>query len=135
MATLRISGVSLATLNSDLATLTDTDPTTGSDTITVNVNDSFGNRAAAKTIAVTAVNGGSKVSGANVATTRTVVLSQPPGVASTPMHGTEHGHQSASPSSFAAAMATLGADTASSAAWFSDPQHLHPPMVTLPRAA
>ncbi len=39
---------------SDLGTLTDTDGTTGSDTITVNAKDSFGNAATQHTIAVTA---------------------------------------------------------------------------------
>ena len=43
-------------VNSDLATLTDTDATAGSDTITVNASDSFGNTRHAQTIAVT-VNG------------------------------------------------------------------------------
>ena len=42
--------------NADLATLTDTDADAGSDTITLNASDSFGNSAAAQTIAVT-VNG------------------------------------------------------------------------------
>ena len=41
-------------MNSDLGTLTDTDDTTGSDTITVNAKDSFGNSATPQTIAVTA---------------------------------------------------------------------------------
>ncbi|HZL00925.1 MAG TPA: hypothetical protein VFC47_13625, partial [Caulobacteraceae bacterium] len=48
-----VSGVSLNTLNTDLANLTDTNATAGSDTITVSANDSFGNAAAAKTVAVT----------------------------------------------------------------------------------
>ena len=49
-------GLSLATLNSDLGTLKDSDGTAGPDTITVNGSDSFGNIATAETIAVT-VNG------------------------------------------------------------------------------
>jgi hypothetical protein len=52
---LTITG-SLSQLNSDLATLTDQDSTAGSDTITLNAVDSFGNTAAPPTIAVT-VNG------------------------------------------------------------------------------
>ena len=52
--TLTFSGLSLATLNSDLGTLKDTDGTAGPDTITVNASDSFGNAATAATIAVTA---------------------------------------------------------------------------------
>ena len=52
--TLTFTGLSLATLNSDLATLKDTDGTAGPDTITVNASDSFGNGATAQTIAVTA---------------------------------------------------------------------------------
>ena len=52
--TLTFTGLSLATLNSDLATLKDTDGTAGPDTITVNASDSFGNSATAQTIAVTA---------------------------------------------------------------------------------
>ena len=54
--TLTFSGLSLATLNSDLATLSDTDGTSGSDTIKVNATDSFGNAATQQTIAVNAVN-------------------------------------------------------------------------------
>jgi len=41
-------------LNSDLATLSDTDGTAGSDTITLNASDSLGNKATQQTIAVTA---------------------------------------------------------------------------------
>ena len=52
--TLTFTGLSLTTLNSDLATLKDTDGTAGPDTITVNASDSFGNGATAQTIAVTA---------------------------------------------------------------------------------
>ena len=44
---------SLATVNSDLATLSDTDATTPSDTITLNAVDSFGVAAAPQSIAVT----------------------------------------------------------------------------------
>ena len=51
--TLTFTGLSLATLNIDLATLKDTDGTAGPDTITVNASDSFGNIATTKTIAVT----------------------------------------------------------------------------------
>jgi hypothetical protein len=50
--TLTVSGT-LAQLNADLTTLTDTDATTAADTITVNAKDSFGNTAASKSIAVT----------------------------------------------------------------------------------
>ena len=53
--TLTLTG-SLAQVNTDLATLTDTDSTTPSDSIKLTAVDSFGNSAAAKTIAVT-VNG------------------------------------------------------------------------------
>jgi hypothetical protein len=53
---LTITG-SLTQVNSDLATLTDTDATTPSDTITLNASDSLGNTAIPQTIAVT-VNGG-----------------------------------------------------------------------------
>jgi hypothetical protein len=53
---LAIAG-SLAQVNSVLGTLTDTDATTPSDTITVNAGDSLGNTASPQTIAVT-VNGG-----------------------------------------------------------------------------
>jgi hypothetical protein len=49
---LTITG-SLTQVNSDLATLTDKDGTAGSDTITLNATDSFGNAATQKTIAVT----------------------------------------------------------------------------------
>ena len=52
--TLTFTGLSLATLNSDLGTLKDSDGTAGPDTITVNASDSFGNVATAQTIAVTA---------------------------------------------------------------------------------
>ena len=52
--TLTFTGLSLATLNSDLGTLKDSDGTAGPDTITVNASDSFGNGATAQTIAVTA---------------------------------------------------------------------------------
>ena len=41
-------------MNSDLATLTDTDATVGSDPITLQATDSFNNGAASQTIAVTA---------------------------------------------------------------------------------
>ena len=47
---------SLAQVNADLATVKDTDTVTPSDTITLAATDSFGNHAAAKTVAVT-VNG------------------------------------------------------------------------------
>ena len=53
---LTITG-SLSQVNSDLATLHDTDATTGSDTIMLNAHDSFGNAAAQKTIAVAATPG------------------------------------------------------------------------------
>ena len=53
---LTITG-SLATVNSDLATLSDTDPTTPSDTITLNAVDSFGFAATPQTIAVTVTPG------------------------------------------------------------------------------
>ncbi len=53
---LTITG-SLATVNSDLATLTDTDATTPSDTITLNAVDSFGVAAAPQSIAVTVTPG------------------------------------------------------------------------------
>jgi hypothetical protein len=46
----------LAQVNADLATLTDTDATTPSDKIKLTATDSFGNSAAAKTIAVTVSN-------------------------------------------------------------------------------
>jgi hypothetical protein len=49
---LTITG-SLGQVNADLATLTDTDGTAGSDTITVNASDSLGNKASQKSIAVT----------------------------------------------------------------------------------
>ena len=49
---LTITG-SLAQVNSDLGTLTDTDAATAADTITVNASDSFGNSAAPQSIAVT----------------------------------------------------------------------------------
>src|SRR6266566_1042582 len=54
--TLTFSGLSLATLNSDLGTLSDTDGTAGSDSLVVNATDSFGNKATQQTIAVTATN-------------------------------------------------------------------------------
>ena len=47
---LSISG-SLSQVNSDLATLTDTDGTTASDTITLNATDSFGAHGGAAQIA------------------------------------------------------------------------------------
>ncbi|WP_216850968.1 hypothetical protein, partial [Acidisphaera sp. L21] len=53
--TLTLAGT-LAQVNAALATLKDSDPTTPSDTITLNATDSFGNVAAAKSVAVT-VNG------------------------------------------------------------------------------
>ena len=49
---LTITG-SLTTVNSDLATLSDTDPTTPSDTIKLNAVDSFGFAATPQSIAVT----------------------------------------------------------------------------------
>ena len=60
---LTITG-SLSQVNSDLGTLSDTDGTAGSDTITVSASDSFGNSATQQTIAVTAdpVNGNDSVS-------------------------------------------------------------------------
>lgn len=51
-----LGGVSLATLNTDLASLKDTDGAAGTDTIKVNVTDSFGNAASQETVGVT-VNG------------------------------------------------------------------------------
>ena len=48
---------SLAAVNADLATLSDTDSTAGADTITLNATDSFGNAATAQTIAVNATSG------------------------------------------------------------------------------
>ena len=48
---LSITG-SLGQVNSDLATLTDTDAATAADTITLNASDSFGNKAAPQPIAV-----------------------------------------------------------------------------------
>ena len=60
-------------MNAELATLSDTDPSSGSDTITVTAKDSLGNQAAPQTIAVTA-------SGLPVITaplTATVALNQP----------------------------------------------------------
>ena len=69
---LTITG-SLQQVNADLATLTDTDPTSGSDPITVTAKDSLNNQAAPQTIAVTA-------SGLPVITaplTATVALNQP----------------------------------------------------------
>ena len=51
--TVTITG-SLAAVNADLATLSDTDGTAGADTITVNASDSLGNAATAQTIAVNA---------------------------------------------------------------------------------
>jgi hypothetical protein len=53
--TLTISGT-LAEVDADLTTLTDSDATAGSGTITVNTSDSFGNKASETSIAVT-VNG------------------------------------------------------------------------------
>jgi hypothetical protein len=53
--TLTLTG-SLAAVNALLATVTDTDTTAGTDTITLNATDSFGNTAAPKSVAVT-VNG------------------------------------------------------------------------------
>ena len=53
---LTITG-SLATVNADLATLSDTDATTPSDTITLNAVDSFGIAAASQSIAVTVTPG------------------------------------------------------------------------------
>jgi hypothetical protein len=44
---------SLAQVNSDLATLTDTDAAAGSDTISISATDSFGNNANPQTTAVT----------------------------------------------------------------------------------
>ncbi len=64
---LTITG-SLAQVNSDLATLSDTDSTVAPDTITLNATDSFGNTAGVKTIAVT-VNGSAGDHGAGVAQT------------------------------------------------------------------
>ena len=49
---LTITG-SLSQVNAELATLTDTDGTVGSDTITLSASDSFGNQSAPQTIAVT----------------------------------------------------------------------------------
>ena len=49
---LTITG-SLSQVNGELATLTDTDGTVGSDTITLSASDSFGNQSAPQTIAVT----------------------------------------------------------------------------------
>src|SRR4029077_8722139 len=53
---LTISGATLSQVNSYLGTLSDTDATAGSDTITLNATDGFNNSAAQQTIAVT-VNG------------------------------------------------------------------------------
>ena len=50
---LTITG-SLSQVNAELATLSDTDPSSGSDTITLTAKDSFGNSAQQQTIAVTA---------------------------------------------------------------------------------
>ena len=50
---LTITGT-LSQVNADLATLSDTDPSSGSDTITLTAKDSFGNSAQQQTIAVTA---------------------------------------------------------------------------------
>ena len=44
-------------MNADLATLSDTDPSSGSDTITLTAKDSFNNSAQQQTIAVTASGG------------------------------------------------------------------------------
>ncbi len=51
--TLTITGT-LAEIDADLTTLTDDDPVAGSDRITIDVRDSFGNKAPPKSIAVTA---------------------------------------------------------------------------------
>ena len=70
---LTISG-SLDQVNAELATLSDTDPSSGSDTITLTAKDSFGNQAPTQTIAVTASGGpvltvpGSQTVGLNHAT-------------------------------------------------------------------
>jgi hypothetical protein len=53
---LTITG-SLAQVNADLATLTDTDPTTPSDTISLSATDSFGNQASTTTAVTVTVNG------------------------------------------------------------------------------
>ena len=53
---LTITG-SLEQVNADLATLSDTDPSSGSDTITLTAKDSFNNSAQQQTIAVTASGG------------------------------------------------------------------------------
>ena len=50
---LTITGT-LSQVNADLATLSDTDPSSGSDTITLTAKDSFNNSAQQQTIAVTA---------------------------------------------------------------------------------
>jgi von Willebrand factor type D domain/Bacterial Ig domain len=50
--TLTIAGT-LAQVDADLTTLTDDDPSTTADTITVNASDSFGNAASQKSIAIT----------------------------------------------------------------------------------
>jgi hypothetical protein len=63
-----VSGT-LAQVNADLATLTDTDAKTPSDKITLNATDSFGNVAAAKTIAVTVSNAPAANTGRRFATT------------------------------------------------------------------
>ena len=52
-------------MNADLATLSDTDPSSGSDTITLTAKDSFGNSAQQQTIAVTA-SGAAGADGAGV---------------------------------------------------------------------
>jgi hypothetical protein len=50
--TLTFTALSLTTLNNDLATLTDTNATVGSDTITLNASDSFGDAASQQAIDV-----------------------------------------------------------------------------------
>src|SRR5208282_4018584 len=71
--TLTIDGT-LIEVNADLTTLTDNDPTTGSDTITVNAGDSFGNVASPKSIAVTVLGTGTIYSGTYL---NGIVLSKP----------------------------------------------------------
>ena len=63
---LTITG-SLSQVNGELATLTDTDGTVGSDTITLSASDSFGNQSAPQTIAVTAKAAAAGADGAGVA--------------------------------------------------------------------
>ncbi len=60
-----ISGT-LTQVNADLGTLTDTDATTGSDTITLRAADSFGNSAGQQTIAVTVTPAPPVISGPSV---------------------------------------------------------------------